>query len=411
MQQIYVQRRKERLIEPWDWVLIIGLTLSPMNYLRIWKVGPGELLCMLWGLKHLEALLNRSMNNILSRFWITFLPVISLGAAYGQFFYPSETNLSGLMTWVYFAVISMSVYAGIRGKTPEQIRALLYAIGVTVSCWYMFLYLYSITVNRYFFGIRLWYGGVRFAGGGKNPHLMATLLAVVLSCNVIVLFQNDVSRKKKLISALCVVFCLFTTRASRSSTSIVSIVLTAMAFIVYQLLVRFRDRRERWIAFSLLLIVVTLVVGLFWTQIYEGVVSWISEDANGMGRIAIFKSIVYTMKKNWIFGLGPGIHGGNGTIEYHNMYLEVLAMGGVLGFGIFTAFMARLLTALRVRPVLYFLLLPLLTYGIAGFSMRRLCFWVIVPILIAYAETLRASNQNKAGADQKPAGRPVHPGL
>ena len=173
-----------------------------------------------------------------------------------------------------------------------------------------------------------------------------------------------------------------------------------MAFLVYQLLVVFQRKRERWIAFSLLVIVVTLVVGLLRNQINEGIYNWISEDANGIGRISIFKSIVYTLQKNWIVGLGPGTHGGNGTIEYHNTYLEVLAMGGVLGFGVFTVFVVRLFKALRVRPVLCFVLLPLFTYGIAGFSMRRLCFWIFVPMLIAYAEVLRQQNavENKANA-------------
>ena len=393
MRQAIIHKKAERKNELWDWILIIGVTLSPMNYLRIWKVGPGELFCLVWGVRYLFHILNQPVYSILTRFWLLFLPVICLGTAFGVWFYPKETSISGLFTYVYFLIVSEGVYVGMRQKRPDQIRTILNTIAIVVSCWYMFLYLYSLNVSRFFLGIRLWFGGVRFAGGGNNPHLMATLIAVALFCNIIVVFQKDETRSKKLISAICAVFCLIISGASRSSTSAVTIVLTGMAFLVYQLLVAFRGKRERWIAFSLLVIVVTLVVGLFWNRIIEYIYNWISEDANGIGRLSIFKSIVYTLQKNWIVGLGPGTHGANGKIEYHNMYLEILAMGGLLGFGIFAAFVVRLFNALRVRPVLCFVLLPLFTYGIAGFSMRRLCFWVVVPILIAFSDTLRSSER------------------
>jgi len=78
-------------------------------------------------------------------------------------------------------------------------------------------------------------------------------------------------------------------------------------------------------------------------------------------------------------------------MEYHNMYLEVIAMGGVVGFGIFAIFSWRLLSKIKNEPMLLFLIIPLYAYGLAGFAMRRLAFWVLIPFVAALAEKHNAS--------------------
>ena len=35
-------------IRTWDWLLILGLTIAPMTGLRIWKIGPAEVLTFIW---------------------------------------------------------------------------------------------------------------------------------------------------------------------------------------------------------------------------------------------------------------------------------------------------------------------------------------------------------------------------
>ena len=398
MQQAMYFRKKERMIEPWDWVLIIGVTLSPMNYLRIWKVGPGELLCLLWGVKYLRNILFQSVNSYLTRFWLLFLLVISIGTAYGKIFYPKETIVSGLLTWLYFFLMSEGVYVGMREKRPDQIRQILYWMSVVVSCWYMFLYVYSLTINRFFFGIRLWFAGVRFSGGGNNPHLMATLIAVVMFFNVYELFEPGTPLWKRILSASCIVFCFIISKATKSSTLLVAIIITVLAFLFYKIMKMFTVKRDKWIAFSIIVIISTLFLGLFWGKLVDGITEWINEDANGAGRLQIFKSISITLKKNWLVGLGPGIHGLDGYIEYHNSYLEVLAMGGIIGFGIFAMFTYRLFQSLSVQPGMMFALIPIYAYSLAGFSMRRLCFWVVAATLIAYCEIL----QNEKAAQKSP---------
>ena len=37
-----------------DYFLIIGIVLAPMTGLRIWKIGPGEVLCLFWSIPVLK---------------------------------------------------------------------------------------------------------------------------------------------------------------------------------------------------------------------------------------------------------------------------------------------------------------------------------------------------------------------
>ena len=104
----------------------------------------------------------------------------------------------------------------------------------------------------------------------------------------------------------------------------------------------------------------------------------------------IFASIGDTLRKNWLFGLGPGIHGLDGTIEYHNAYLEILAMGGIIGFGIFIVFSSRLFLLLMTDPSILFAVIPLYAYGLG--------FWVVVAVAAAYSVRKKQETAADSGA-------------
>ncbi len=100
----------------------------------------------------------------------------------------------------------------------------------------------------------------------------------------------------------------------------------------------------------------------------------------------IFRTIGIALKKNPIFGLGPGGHAYDGTMEFHNTYLEILAMTGVVGFFIFAKFSLRIYRVLKSDYTLYLIVLPLYAYGLAGFSMRRLVYWNLIVLAVVLAQ-------------------------
>lgn len=371
----------------WDWVLVAGVTLSPMNELRVWKVGPGELLLMIWSLRYIKDVFFVSTTNVLGRFWILFLPIITAGAVFCRFFYPDESDVGGLLTFAYFAFISIGIYSGARKMSAAHIRKLLRIIGVVVSCWFMFLYLYSRR-HLTFLGAHLWYRKVRFSGGANNPHQIAVTISSVIFINIIQVFDRKVPLLEKIPFGVCAVFCFIMARGTKSSTLVVAVVIALGLFLYYLTVRSLQTRRQRWIAFSVILIIAALAVGIFRDYLYEMIYEWIAEDPNGLGRIDIFSSITITLRKNFLFGLGPGNHALDGEMEYHNSYLEILAMGGVLGLTVFASYSVKFFRGLLEDPAYIFVIAPVYFYGLAGFSMRRMIFWVMSAVLVAYTERL-----------------------
>lgn len=369
----------------WDWVLVVGITFSPMNELRIWKLGPGEILLLIWSFRYLSKLFSARLNSIFFRFWLLFLPCISIGAAYCVLFYPDEADPMGLLTFALFAFISIAIVEGLQDRPSQRIRNTIYAIGVAPAFWYMFLYIYSRKVRARFLGAALWYMNVRFSGGANNPHHIAPLLCAALFINMIHLLDRDASLFRKALAAVSMFFCGFVSLKTKSSTLIVAVVIS-FGFFAYYLSMRYlKEKTQRWIATSVLIIVFAALVGIFQEKLYDYVFEWVESDANGLGRFDIFYSIGDMLRKGWLTGLGPGTHGMNGTIEFHNSYLEFLAMGGVIGITLFIIFSVRLYRTIRIDPIMSFCVIPFYAYGLGGFSMRRMSFWIIVSLTASYA--------------------------
>lgn len=381
-----LQRKPEqnKQFNIWDWILVVGTVISPMTEFRVWKVGPGEALVMLWCIRYFGKFFSLSLKDLLPRFWILYLPVIALGTGFCMLAYRTEASPSGLLTFFYFALISCLIYVGLSDRSADQIKRIIYLVGILTGVWYLYLYYYSRYISYYFHGVRLWYGGVRFSGGATNPHQLATLVGAALFINIIHLADRSRTVKEKIIPAISAAMCLFVAIQINSSTLVVTIIVTLSLFLYHLSLNHLQTRSQKWIATSVLLIVFSVLIGIFREKLFDYVFEWIESDANGRGRFDIFASIGGTLRKNWLFGLGPGMHGLDGTIEYHNAYLEILAMGGIVGLGIFIVFSIRLFQLLMTEPAILYTVIPLYAYGLGGFSMRRLCFWIIVSMTAVY---------------------------
>jgi O-antigen ligase len=131
--------------------------------------------------------------------------------------------------------------------------------------------------------------------------------------------------------------------------------------------------------------VLLLTFDKLWSLFYN----WIASDSNGLGRFRIFASYPETFWKSPVFGLGPGVHGLNGTIEFHNTYLEVLAMSGMAGGIVFVLFTLNAWKEVRWSPFTLGMFVTLYVFGLAGFGMRRLVFWIILSIICVYGKRQR----------------------
>jgi O-antigen ligase len=360
-------------IHAWDWLLIVGLILAPMTGLRVWKVGPAEVLVLVWCLKHFPRVTIHKSDFPL--FFAVFLGSMALGTVWGLFVAREEVVLSGWATWIYILFVSLGMYEGLTRNSVDYNERLLRCFASLASVVHILLYVYARMGNSSIFGAPLWYY-YRYSGGGTNPHQIA-----ILMCALVFLLAREVLRRRGVLWNLFLAFgCVYVLLETESATAIVALVTGTMVEII---LVANRPVKKR--AQRIRLVIVECLMGLLllvvlYNLLYRYAYSWIASDSNGLGRFQIFSNIKNTFVKSPFFGLGPGVHSrtGRGLIEYHNTYLEVLAASGLVGFIALFVFSLRLLKLTLADNTFLPVIVSIYVYSLAGFAMRRLVYWGVV---------------------------------
>lgn len=367
-------------IRLFDWILIIGLSLAPMTGLRIWKVGPAELLCLLWGMRHIAGLRLKLTSTF--RFFAAFLIALAIGSAIGFIVARDELRMTDFLTWVFLALISVSMHEGLRKNTVEYNEKLFYVFACTAVLLQVFLYVYSLYVSKTFFGAPLWYHDVRYSGGAENPHQVAVMASSVL----FIFLHRALMNRRFIVNLVLAAAAMFILLKTDSSTGIMAVAVGA-ASLVYFRIAAISSKRLRIPYMLLLTIAIGLLTVVFYEKIKTFIIEWIRDDANGEGRIEIFSSIGRTFLKSPFFGLGPGVHGIDGTIEFHNAYLEIVAATGIVGVIIFTMYSYQIIkTIWRADWTLMPIIVALYAYNASGFAMRRLVYWGILMLILSISE-------------------------
>lgn len=368
-------------IEKMDWLLITGLTLAPMTGLRIWKVGPGEVLCLLWGARFLFR--SKSLKSSVFLFFVSFLLAMGAGSVVGYFIAPSELSVEDLLTWIYLGVIAISLYEGLKTKSLEYNETLFFTFAEIATLWYLFLYLYSKTISKTFLGVPIWYHTVRFAGCGTNPHQVALLL-----CTLTFVFLRSILKKTNMIRSIVLMFVsVFLMLETASSTGVFAIAI-GVAISAYFFVADLFPKQKAG-AILVLTGILLLIAVVFARFFYRQFINWVSDDSNGMGRLKIYASFGQAFARSPLFGLGPGVHGIGGTIEFHNTYMEILAATGMIGGLVFAVYSISLIKKTFVSEwKLFVIVFSMYAYCLASFAMRRLVFWGIVAFATAIAEQL-----------------------
>ncbi len=357
-------------------LMFVALVLAPMTSWRIWKIGPAELCAMVGSLIYFVAECNGRMpRSIFASFWPPFLAIATIGYLYCRVFYSNECDTYGMLTWFYFAFVSTIAFD--MFGSLSNIKKLFTMCSAVSILWYLFLYIYSQRISDVFFGANLWYHSVRYSGGGTNPHQVALLMAVAS----IVTFSRMLSEPivlKKIVLAVLTCLGYFLLAETQSSTAKMAFALGAV-FALYRLIGNAKLR------LAVLCVVASLAL-IFHETLISEFNSWIASDSNGAGRFELFATITEPLDKSPVFGLGPGNHASGGSAEFHNTYLEIFAMAGFTGLFLFTFFSFQLLSIVRKDHVALATLIALYGYGFSGFGMRRLVYWLLLTMMVAFAQ-------------------------
>ncbi|MDI9205534.1 O-antigen ligase family protein [Ligilactobacillus saerimneri] len=371
-------------IKHWDWLLVCGLICAPMTGLRIWKIGPAEVMCFVWGLRYFPRRYYRV--NILTKFFFWFLLVMGIGTVIGYLRVPNQVILSDGVPWLYLGVIALAMYDGLKQNSLAYNELLLRTFSRGAVLWYLFLWGYSRWLNPKFFGAFLWYGGVRYTGGGSNPHQLA-----VLMCGLVFCFVRELVEGRTLgWNLLYFMGSIFIVGQTKSSTGYLALTLGAAVTLAVLTTRPLENSFRRGVLLLAEFLSVLLLVLLLHQWIFAVAMRWIESDPNGLGRLEIFSHIKSIFKLSPLFGLGPGEHSAiNGNqIEFHNTYLEVLAATGLVGMMTLIIFTIQLIKRCRFDLILLAIVTAMYVYGFAGFAMRRLAYWGLIVFVLVLGEQI-----------------------
>lgn len=372
---------KKDIVNINEWFIIFSVILAPMTGLRIAKMGPAEFLCMLWIMINHKKVISH-INLIFFKFWLVFLGATFLGSIWGNSVYPQESSMTGIVTWIYLAIVSISSCAILSTMSLFQLKSILNKIVIGSTFWYVSLYLYSQFFSDFILGVPIWYGGQRFSGGGTNPHQVALLLGLTALLAMDLAFEQY-RGKNRLVLFGCVGISFFLLEETKSSTGLIA-TCSGFTFLLFNKIADiFQDQKK----VKLILIFSLCIIAIIGNGIiYRAFMEWVGADSNGMGRVQIFSTFGIAFWKNPILGLGPGTHGLDGTIEFHNSYLEIFAMSGIVGFAGFVIFTVKLIARMKSSVLCLAIMLYMYIFGLAGFSARRLIFWLMISLLYVFSK-------------------------
>lgn len=397
------QNDRKMKIRSIDYLLILGFILAPMTEFRIWKIGPAEALVFLWSLRFVPSIFDFRIRNILRNFWILFLLTVLVGTIFGMLRYPRQSSgLTAYLTWIYMALVSMGIYYGLMKYEVPYIRRLLEVMVIAATLWYLFLYIYAHQISMEFMGARLYYRNRRYTGGAENPHQVAGLL---VNCVFIMVYLilNTKRIRTKVFYLLCIGIHLFLISTTLSSTAMLAVAAGFFLTLLEWFIRKGNNRTEEKYRLLMTAIAAVFILLFAFSFLFEAFYKWVASDPNGLQRFQIFASIGDTMKKSFLFGLGPGKHSMGGAMEYHNTYLEVLAMGGIIGALIFTVFSIKLFIRLITVPQAILAPFAMYIFGLSGFGMRRLPYWFVIAFFLVISEKHVFPNtpQNLRHGDRK----------
>ena len=112
-----------------------------MTGLRISKVGPAELLVLVWILLNMKNIVKLKINNYNTVFWFVFMFLLSVGSGYGIIFYPNQVSITQLITWLYLMIISLGIYQVFKLKKVTYSTNFLKKLVIVTILWYFFFFI------------------------------------------------------------------------------------------------------------------------------------------------------------------------------------------------------------------------------------------------------------------------------
>ena len=258
-----------------------------------------------------------------------------------------------------------------------DIAVMLVPITLGLITYQYFLGNYSITYEQH--------GSfIRFTGGANNPNQLALYLVCLISISFIFV-------KQTYIKYLYILACIFFGLLSFSDAFLAYLLIAGLTYLGVILY----PKRFNYLGISGYLLLFSLIFFIFNEQIISLFIEEWSIRDQGNTRLTLYENGLKAWASNpftIIFGNGAGsfsgFYGPFQVVEAHNGPIDILAMGGLLGFIILFVYPIRLLykSFLMNERLFFSISLGLLFFFFLHYLMRHPVYWFTLFLMYLYIQ-------------------------
>ena len=339
-----------------------------------------------------------SGNALALQFWFVALPVLIFSSLVGMSIQGSDfmTTVIQFLPFLLASALVFSLFLAF--EFDDNVHTLLGSFVFSSLLLSMF-YWYMIATSQpeYFF-----YN--RFVGLSENPNQIA--LQSISSASVIflyVLFYPNKSLPVKIGSFCALFLTLFYGYESASDAMIISLIMTIF---IYGAVVVVRIFHSHKLFAHFLLLLATLLVWYFYTEISDSATALISVaderksegNQDGIRYILWYNGIMAGLESP-IWGNGAGAWSGLdspfGGFESHNTIIDWFSMTGALGLIAWFSFIIRFILRFRFSNVeANICFFSLMVFSFFHLVLRHPVFWLAIMVCLASSGLKNYGNRN-----------------
>lgn len=395
--------------------LASGLVLTTATQLRIsgLPIGPGEVLCLIWLLLQVPALIRERGSlwaDTAIRGFVLFWGVMFFAMVAGTIkgwshpVWDAQRSAHDALAYGFASLVSIAALSRFRGHTAAAkhllFLVLLIALSLNTGLWLVAKSQLGTMSEA------LMYSPTRFQGLANNPNQLAMLM-VSLPFMGWFFIENSVTKLVKLVGVLSMGVAVFVGLQTGSDALKVSLLFgIGVLVLVVAHSTWYRKEGWKWRVAALGVVLCAYVLSGLPYAIgnSDGLTQGIAANADGLTRniaanadglaqnIAADKGVRFALWAHalqvWmaapVFGLGPGAWSGIMApfegMEAHNSFLDLVMSAGIVGLIAYLGMLYWLsLHFLTNRcHALLAILVVMILYSIFHYVLRHPFFWVIL---------------------------------
>lgn len=368
-------------------LLVAAMVIAPFTLLRFGFMGVAEVLVLLVFLGQAMKGLRRSQFSrfVLTKFWLLYLTLSTVGLAANQLLYSNQTGTSRQIIFdgAAYTFILLACYTFERLATHSSFDVRRFAKNVFTWSTLVFLLLFVASFfTSSLFGLPLKYYDY-FVPWAENLHQISMTLVPLPFLGIAIVAATPDVRKKALLFILSV---LAGVMAVRTGSSKALLAMYAGVFVMsysYSLIKLGRGKLVQVnLAFGVLALLI--IASADWVRITERLFE--ENDVGGV-RDYLYGHAMDLGLESLLVGRGPGAHilFQGSYMDAHQSFLTALLQAGVFGAIAFAVLLVRIGRRVLYNPPLLAALSGLVIYAAGGDILRRLPAWIMLFIIAHYS--------------------------